>query len=417
MTTRSNPALLLALLLLCACQPQPAQQAASETASLSISDSLTNALWAIHQQGQINGFGVAIANDEEVLYANGIGYAHVPDSTPYTAHTLQNIGSVSKTFIGLALLKAQEMGKLKLDDPVNQYLPFAVHNPRFPEDTITLRQLATHTSSILDTETYNEQSYVLKELVTDSNLLKPVSERLNPPDAKIPMIAFLEHVLSADGKWYETACFSENRPGAIFDYTNVGATLAAAVVEVATGQPFDAFVKTHILEPLEMNASGWSFDAIDFAQHSTLYASPDTAIPQYSLVTYPDGGMLTSPADMGRYLSELIKGSVGEGTILTKESYQELFREQLTLEHIPWRSDEDDYNDEYNSGIFMGFTPKGHVGHTGGDPGIAAFMFFNPETKTGSFLMINTSVGNSEGVAEFYAIWKALINHEKRLNN
>lgn len=115
------------------------------------------------------------------------------------------------------------------------------------------------------------------------------------------------------------------------------------------------------------------------------------------------------------YLSELIKGHSGGGTLLQKESYDELFKEQLPAGSFPERDEEDDYDDEYNTGIFMGFTPRGYIGHTGGDPGIATYMFFNPETKIGRILIINTSVSNSGGVDEFYSIWNTLGKYENKL--
>ena len=120
---------------------------------------------------------------------------------------------------------------------------------------------------------------------------------------------------------------------------------------------------------------------------------------------------------MAKYLSELIKGYSGNGTLLNKASYDELFKKQLTSEHIPDQDENGDpYDDEYNTGIFMGFTPKGYIGHTGGDPGIATFMFFNPESKTGKIMMINTSVRGSAGVKEFYDAWYTLDEYEKKIN-
>ena len=381
-----------------------------------LADSLTTELRELHQKGFINGFGAAIVSDQGVLYAEGIGLANTENQAPYTKNTIQNIGSVSKTFIGIALLKAQEQGALDLDDPIMDYLPFTVKNPSYPDLPITIRQLTTHTSTILDTDYYDEKSYVLKEDVHVPDSLKAISENFNPPDAKMHLMDFLEKILSVEGEWYEAAGFTENKPGEIYEYSNIGATLAAAILETATGQSFNEYATEHILIPLGMTSSGWSFEDVDLSVHSTLYADPETELPYYSLVTYPDGGLITSITDLGKYLSELIKGYSGEGVLLTRESYQEIFREQLRAENLPGRSQEDDYDDEYNTGIFMGFTPRGYVGHTGGDPGIATFMFFQPSTKTGRIMMINTSVRNSGGVDQFYKTWYRLGDYEARMN-
>ena len=100
------------------------------------------------------------------------------------------------------------------------------------------------------------------------------------------------------------------------------------------------------------------------------------------------------------------------GQVLRNNSFDELFTEQLSEVEIPDRDEEDAYDDEYNTGIFMGFTPKGYIGHTGGDPGVATFMFFNAETGVGRILMINTRISSQEGAEQFYAIWNTLEKYE-----
>lgn len=406
---------ILAIITLISCKPKETynEQSVVET----YRDSLTQKLVEIHKQGHINGFAIAIVNQNEILYQAGLGYSNLDAKESYTENTLQNIGSVSKTFIGIALLKAQEMGKLSLDDPINNYLPFQVHNPNHPKEEITIRHLATHTSTILDTDSYNEKSYVLKENSEVPDSIMAISEIFNPPSSAISLISFLEKLLSEKGEWYEQQGFLKNKPGEIYEYSNVGAALAAAVLEIATGKSYNEFATKHILQSLNMSSSGWSFNDIDISKHSTLYARPKIELPLYSLITYPDGGVITSISDMAKYLSELIKGHSGDGKLLNKTSYDELFKEQLSSENIPDQDEDGDpYDDEYNTGIFMGFTPKGYIGHTGGDPGVATFMFFKPKSKTGKIMMINTSVRGSAGVKEFYDIWYTLDEYESKMN-
>jgi hypothetical protein len=64
------------------------------------------------------------------------------------------------------------------------------------------------------------------------------------------------------------------------------------------------------------------------------------------LTNYPDGGLITSLADLEKYLTELIAGTNGNGSILNKQSYEELFRPQLTDKNYNERN-ESAYNDEY----------------------------------------------------------------------
>ena len=95
----------------CACQPKTEL---SNEVTTSIADSLSAELWTLHEKGFINGLGVSIVNQDGTLYSNGIGYANTHTNKEYTENTIQNIGSVSKTFIGVALLKAQELRSVRV---------------------------------------------------------------------------------------------------------------------------------------------------------------------------------------------------------------------------------------------------------------------------------------------------------------
>lgn len=376
----------------------------------SIHTKLTEQLETIYDQGFINGFSVVIVNQDKTLYNKSFGFSDRKENKPYTQNTIQNIASISKTFIGIALLKARELGKLRLDDPINNYLPFEVLNPYFPHEKITIRHLATHTSTILDPARYEKNGYILK--AGNSPDARP-EKNFRPSDEWMPLGVFLEKILSKDGKWYGKNNFLKKKPGEQFEYSNIAAGLAALIIERATGQSFHEFTKTHIFDPLAMNNTGWRFEDIDMSKYTKLYKDHETELSYYTLITYPDGGLITSSSDMGKYISELIKGFVGKGTILQKESYAELFKKQLKAQNFEERN-EDPFNDEYNLGIFMGFSAQGNIGHTGGDPGVATIMFFNSSSLIGKFLMVNTEL-NDEGVGEFIAIWKKILEYENEL--
>ncbi|TDT46165.1 CubicO group peptidase (beta-lactamase class C family) [Maribacter spongiicola] len=375
----------------------------------SISNKLTNELEQIAGDGPIVGFSVAIVNENGMLYENGFGFADKKANKKYTKNTLQNIGSISKTFIGMALLKAQELGKLDLDDDINDYLPFEVVHPKFKNTPITIRQLASHTSGIMDPSEYERKGYILKE--AENGDAKENGNFL-PPNEMMSLGEYLEAILSEDGKWYKKKTFSKYTPGGMFNYSNIGAGLAALLLEQATEESFPEFTQKHIFDPLEMTSTGWSFDAIDFSMHSKLYADADTELAFYKLVNYPDGGLITSAHDLAKYLSEIINGYAGNGTMLSAESFKILFTPQLTDENHKDRSDKE-YNDEYNMGVFMGMSSKGQIGHTGSDPSVVTFMFFNEKTKTGKLVLINTELVK-KGIEEFIAIWRALIASEDK---
>lgn len=365
-----------------------------------------------------NGFGIALVNDNEILYQNGFGISNFETKQKYDENTVQNIASVSKTFIGIAILKAQEMGKLNLDDPINKYLPFKVINPHFPEIPITIRHLTTHTSSINDTEEYLTNAIVLKDTTNLSiNLSIDISPtKFNPPQAKISIEEFLINILDINGIWYLEEGFLNKEPGKLFNYSNIGSVLAALVLEKATGTTYDKFTSENILQPLQMNNSGWNFNSIKFSNYTQTFQNKTSPYPYYSLNTYPDGGMLTTSSDMGKYILELIKGYSGKGTVLSKESYKEYFTPQLNEDNFIDRSTSE-YSDEYNMGITIGFGSTGNFGHTGGDPGLFSVIWFDKDSKIGRYFIVNTECEGREFGKSQKAIYDLLDDYSIKLNN
>ncbi|MBD0402627.1 serine hydrolase [Flammeovirga sp. EKP202] len=379
---------------------------------------LTNELQKISETGLIKGFSVAIVDDKDVLYQRGFGYSNEEKKTPYTTQTIQNIGSVSKVVIGLSLLKAQELGMLHFNDPINKYLPFKVFNPAFPGEVITIKHLANHTSSILDTKFYDENVYVLKE-DTDSVENEQLKGAFQPADTYIPMPEFLKKLLSEEGDWYLKEGFAEFKPGENFAYSNVGAALAAYILEIASGQSYPEFTKQYIFEPLKMSSSGWSFETVDLSKHSTLYFG-ENELPLYRLQSYPDGGLLTSANDLALLLKELIKGQSSKGSLLQPESYEALFGKRTIVQLADTVKKENPvFSVKYDSNLFMGSTSSGFYGHTGGDPGIVSLFFFDADRKVGRLIIVNTHIdGSKEAVLnELWTIWEKLDEYKVKLIN
>lgn len=374
---------------------------------------LTNEINQLYETGVFNGFAVSIVNEKGTLYEKGFGFSDTAIHKPYTEKTIQNIASVSKTVVGIALLKAQELGKIDLDDPVQNYLPFTVANPAFPNDALTIRQLATHTSSIRDNEFYLSKNYYLKTDQDLKGMKRNFDEEqvFNPSDSITSLRSFITHMLSANGKWKENS-FLPYKPGTVYEYSNMGTALAALIIEEAVGMPFQDFTKKYILTPLKMKESGWKFDEIAFSEFSRLYENPDTPLPYYEMITFPDGGFITSADNLSKFLTELIKGYNGNGTLLTKESYQEYFSPQLSDAHFLDRNTRNPYSESYNTGIFIGYGYTGYIGHTGGDPGVLSMMFFDPKTGLGRIMIFNTNFSDQKGNDAFYGIWNLLEKYQ-----
>lgn len=94
------------------------------------------------------GVGISYIKDGKIVIAKGYGHANIKQDIPFTQHTIMEIASISKTITATAAMQLWEQGLFGLKDPVNDFLPFSVVNPFFPDDTITMRMLLNHTSSM-----------------------------------------------------------------------------------------------------------------------------------------------------------------------------------------------------------------------------------------------------------------------------
>ncbi|SKB35177.1 CubicO group peptidase, beta-lactamase class C family [Salegentibacter holothuriorum] len=406
--------LILIFALALSCKQKENSKTSPTKENSAIKDSLTTELEKIKDKKNIVGFSASIVTEKGILYNKGFGYSNVETQKELTEHTIQNIASISKTLIGLSLFKAQEMGKLELDDPINKYLPFQVVNPSHPNIPITIRHLSTHTSTIMDSDNFWENTYILKK--KDHPKSVSVFGYMKPPDSKTSLANFLESLLTNKGKLYIPDNFSKEKPGDKFSYSNLGATLCALVIESATKTPYDQFTQENILNPLEMGNSGWSIKTVDSTKISKLYGNYESVLADYSILSYPDGGLLTTSSDLSKLLTEFIKGYAGKGTLLSKESYKKLFENQLSESQMPEGTNA-------NFGIFLDFS-KGFmeddfktIGHSGGDPGVVAGMFFNPETGLGRILILNTDSDFDDNVIpQFKEIWSKLNIYGNKLN-
>ncbi|MEX0288210.1 MAG: serine hydrolase domain-containing protein [Flavobacteriaceae bacterium] len=396
------------------CKQQPDQLKEKEHLAV-IKDSLTSKLRLANKDGEVVGFSVNIVNESNVLYNEGFGFRNSKDSSIYQANTIQNIGSVAKTFLGVALLKAQELGKLNIEDPINNHLPFEVNNPRHPDVPITIHHLATHTSSIIDQEENYLKAFILEKDTIDKKE-EVAYNHFQKPEKRISLFEFLKSCLSKDGQWYTSEMFSENEPGSTFEYSNFGADLCALIIAEATGVSYAEFTKKYIFEPLGMENSGWSIKTVDAVKRSAFYLFKDQKIADYTAITYPNGGLFTSSEDLGKFLTELINAHQGKGILLSKDSYKAFYKKQFDSQlNESGRINVGIFN-EYNND-FIGSTEV-LIGHNGSDFGSFALMYFNPESKIGTIVMSNTDIDYKDDVVVpvIKDIWKAVLEYKEKLN-
>lgn len=348
-------------------------------------------------EGTLVGVAAAVIVDGRIAWSGGYGYADRQAGTPFTADTVMNIGSISKTVTGAALMRAVDQRRLSLDADVNRYLPFKLSNPHRPGTPITLRQLATHTSSITDRWPVYERVYHFGG------------------DAPEALGDFIFNYLAPEGRDYSTENFLDVVPGTHRDYSNIGAGLAGHIVERATGQTLDAYTREQLFLPLGMTRTRWFMREAPMHDHATLYVVQDEwplPLPPYGLTTWPDGGLRTSVNDLSRFFAAMLRGGELDGTrVLSRSAAREMVRLQFTAQHKPDNVDVA----EKNSGLFWQtkFDTR-YVGHGGSDPGLKTEMLATPTLDTGVILFANTS-GSESTERAYVGILKALFAHAETL--
>lgn len=320
-------------------------------------------------------------NGKHVLTHYTSGYADLIEHRRYGLDTIQPVASVSKTFIGLALAQLAVKHEVNLDAPIDDYLPWKVRNPNFPNIPITLRELATHTSSLIDTSAYGN-SYEAGH------------------KSSVSMRDFVRQYTDRNGKWFSQANFTDKKPGTHYEYSNLGADLAAVVIEYRTGEPFSRYISEHFFRPLGMEDTSYVFRAS--ARDSVLYDGVGRALKPYTEATYADGGVRTTCLDLTKYLQAVLRTRAGMPSPLNPAVVAMALAPQFRPGHLPSGLDHP------NQGLFWSYNATTGIGHDGGDPGVTSFAYIAPHNDRGFVFIANESTDDNPSLLKgAQAIWRA----------
>lgn len=351
---KTSVALLLILgLLLAACGP-----AEQETGAVAIDREELEAFAdrffpAQMQELKIPGVSFVLVQDGEIVLTKGYGDANLEARAPISPDTtVMRIGSISKPFVATAVMQLVEQGVLDLDTDINQYLTTFQLKDTFP-DPVTLAQLLTHTAG------YEDPPY---ESYTDPAIVQPLG-------------AYLAESMPP----------RSDPPGETHRYSNHGYALAAYVVEVVSGQPFDQYVSDRILQPLSMSSSGYLLGpplpenmAVGY-----FYEHPNQ-IPQPMDYDndYPGGSLVSTADDMAKFvIAHLNGGCYREECILQPATLTEMHRQQAQTPHE-------------GQAVTYGFVEAHQdgqrlLGHSGAIRGFGSSLNLLPEHNLGYFFSFN----------------------------
>ncbi|MGN7986325.1 serine hydrolase domain-containing protein [Pedobacter sp. 22226] len=349
---------------------------------------LTTSLQNFYEKDSLPGMSVVLVDAHKIIYQQHFGYANMENNTKYSAHSIQNIGSVSKTFIAVALMKAIELGYFNLDTDINTILPFKLSNPNAPNGIITIRHLSNHSSGIIDNpeifpNVYHFDTVLAPYDTAAYHVLQNLGYKQQIKDSALG--SFMYNYLSPNGKYYHPENYGKDAPGLSSSYSNIASALAAYLIEIKSGMPYSDFVTKYILKPIGMNRSAWKLNKADLKNYARPYYKRNAPFPYYHFITYPEGGLRTNTFELGKYVMAIIRGYNGDESLLKRASYAAMFMPQFSAQAPPKGIS----LVKRNKGIFWNLYTNGTIGHDGDDPGVSSFLFFNPKTGLGGIFLCN----------------------------
>ncbi|UCC79245.1 MAG: serine hydrolase [Candidatus Zixiibacteriota bacterium] len=324
----------------------------------------------------IPGVAACIVKDDSIDWTGTYGYANIEDSIHVADSTLFILASISKTFVGVALMQLWEDSLFQLDDDINDYLSFSVRNPAHPSTPITFIQLMTHISSI------NDYWTILEPLISWGS------------DSPIPLGVFLREYLTPVGMYYNSQNFNGWAPGAQYDYSNVGAALGGYLVEVINPDSlsFDQYCETYIFDSLGMDETAWFLSDLDTNNIAIPYGWNGfqyVPYPHAGMPYYPAGQLRTSSVQLARHLIATMQHGQIDGTRILDSTTVDL----MTTVQYPGIS-------QY-CGLFWLYQYWGHRkvwGHGGNWWGGTTLMYYYPEENNGVVYLSNGNFLESAAV-------------------
>lgn len=302
-------------------------------------------------EGYCVGIAAGFSVDGEVRWIGSAGYRDRDEQISFTPDTKNRIASISKPITAVAIMQLHEKKMLSLDTAIQTYLPnFPMHG----DVPITVRQLLNHASGIAayknkkeaENQTHYDNLAAAIDIFKDRDLL--------------------------------------SQPGEAFHYTTYGYVVLGRIIEVVSGMDYDAYVQTHIFNPLGMTNTGVEIFGNQYDQKSSLYDRSDngkikSGDPHDLSDRVPGGGFYSTIEDLLKFGNAVLNH-----TLIGEASTQAMFSDSGMKQE----------GNAYGLGWYLyGVNPSyGPVyGHNGSQIGASTFLMLLPDQKTAIAVLSNTS--------------------------
>ena len=299
------------------------------------------------------GLTLGLANGEGTIRAASYGYVDLPAKLPVSTSHLFEIGSISKSFVGLTILQLHDEQKVDLQAPIRSYLPWL--SMETPYGEILVHHLLTHSSGMPD----------------DAPLI-PSSPERRPRQAL--------------------------KPGSEFHYSNWGYDVLGRLIETVDGRTWPAAVTARILKPVGMTDTSPTITSASRARIAQSYMPlhDDRPYPRHGAlvpagnlaVEFAAGSIASTPKDMSLYMQMILnRGEIRGGRIVSEDSFRLFSTPHIAAPAFGPTAG-------YGYGIAVDKL-DGHVRlrHTGGMVSFMSAIHMDLDAKIGAFASINAQLG------------------------
>ena len=334
------------------------------------------------EKNSVYGGILLVAKGSDIIIKKGYGISDKSKNIPVNEKTLFQIGSISKVFTALGIMKLKEEGRLSLNDPVTKYIPELKMKKRNPNDRVpTVRNLMTHHSGL--------PSDLMNGFLTDQKTD--------------------EHTESfrSLGKKLENEHMA-NPPEKVHSYSNLAFGLLGLVIERASGKSLESYMREKIFLPIGMKSTSYVF--LPNESYSKAYFGKEER-EMLKIRDLGAGSLSTNLDDFSNFLIFINgTGKIGSREILKKSSFLEMTEPQ-------------NKNVAFDFGQSTGlpfifsipFNDKVIIGHDGYLPPFVSSFIFSPQEKIAVFTSYNTALSSpSEGTGEILAEFIEAASGEKK---
>lgn len=313
---------------------------------------LLQQLDSIQQKHNIPAYAVVITSDKQLLLDEVRGVSKAGSKQPVSSQAYFRIGSITKTFVSLAALTAEQQGKLKLSDKASDHLDKGLFsNPFKQKHPISIAQLLEHSAGFSD---MSRAEFSSNDKVTLAQGLQRFAKNRQP-------------------LW---------PPGQSHSYSNTSYGLAGRVLEKATGQPINHWLTTAVFKPLNMKTATMDLTPTVKNQLVPGYqADGTTPIPYWHMV-YPSLGAINlQPRDMAKFIQHYLKLALKQD--FPSQHRQEHPKTTLAAKH--------GLTYGYGLGLYQWYN-KGQLfyGHGGDADGYLSRFGYQKQANLGYFMVINS---------------------------